>query len=93
MRAPNQRICTERVPRPCPALITLSLCVYVAALAPAQARSDKSASETVEIQSKAVGRTLKYRVLLPNGYESGTERYPAVYLLHGLGGSYVSFAE
>ena len=52
-----------------------------------------ASAETIEIQSKAVGRTLKYRVLLPNGYASGTERYPAIYLLHGLGGSYVSFSK
>lgn len=38
------------------------------------------------VQSAAVGRVMKYRVLLPEGYDGSRDRYPALYLLHGLGG-------
>jgi putative tributyrin esterase len=47
--------------------------------------------ETVEITSEAVGRSLRYAVLLPAGYSSDGPRYPALYLLHGIGGSYLSW--
>ena len=39
-------------------------------------------------QSAALGRTMKYRVLVPTGYESSLRRYPVLYLLHGLSGDY-----
>ena len=34
---------------------------------------------------------MAYRVLLPEGYESSLQRYPVLYLLHGLGGSYTDW--
>lgn len=40
------------------------------------------------VSSAALGRTMKYRVLLPEGYDSSARRYPVLYLLHGLGGDY-----
>ena len=43
---------------------------------------------TDEIASKAVGKTLKVNVLLPDDYGAGERRYPVVYLLHGYGGDY-----
>lgn len=43
------------------------------------------------VQSAALGREMKYRVLLPEGYDSSLERYPVLYLLHGLGGSYTDW--
>ena len=73
--------------------LSFGLCAHAALFAPAQSRADESASQTITIQSKAVGRTLKYRVMLPRGYEGGEERYPAIYLLHGLGGSYAHSAK
>lgn len=39
---------------------------------------------TVEFFSPAVERTMKYNIVLPRGYETSTERYPVLYLLHGL---------
>lgn len=39
---------------------------------------------TVEFYSPAVDRTMKYNIVLPRDYESSTERYPVLYLLHGL---------
>jgi putative tributyrin esterase len=43
------------------------------------------------INSAALGREMKYRVLLPNGYDTSPKRYPVLYLLHGLGGNYTDW--
>jgi S-formylglutathione hydrolase FrmB len=46
--------------------------------------------EAVKFQSKLIGQALPYNVVLPPGYEQDSARktrYPALYLLHGLGGS------
>ena len=43
------------------------------------------------VNSAALGRTMKYRVLLPEGYETSLRRYPVLYLLHGLGGNYLDW--
>ncbi len=39
-------------------------------------------------ESKALGRSMTYRVLLPAGYPFSTQRYPVLYLLHGLNGTF-----
>lgn len=47
--------------------------------------------QTIQFESKLVGKTLPYNVLLPVNYtqpESRTKRYPVIYLLHGLTGHY-----
>lgn len=31
------------------------------------------------------GKTLRYSIYLPQGYDAGTARYPVVYHLHGIG--------
>lgn len=41
--------------------------------------------------SQSLGRSMKYRVLLPAGYDMAAQRYPVLYLLHGLTGSYVDW--
>lgn len=62
------------------ALWTLLLCI----LAHASGRVD-----TVRFQSKVVGATLPYHVILPADYDaSKITRYPVLYLLHGLTGHY-----
>ena len=38
----------------------------------------------VEFEALSIGRTTKYMVLLPEGYETSEKRYPVLYLLHGL---------
>ena len=38
-------------------------------------------------QSKVLGREVSYLVYLPPGYEQGTQRYPVIYWLHGMGGN------
>ena len=42
-------------------------------------------------QSAALGEPMRYRVLLPDGYEKTLRRYPVLYLLHGLGGDYTDW--
>ncbi|MBZ5628933.1 MAG: esterase family protein [Acidobacteriia bacterium] len=42
-------------------------------------------------QSASLGRTMKYRIILPAGYDRGARRYPVLYLLHGLIGSYLDW--
>ena len=52
--------------------------------------------QTIQFESKLVGKTLPYNVLLPVNYnqpESGAKRYPVVYLLHGLSGHYTNWIE
>jgi len=44
-------------------------------------------------KSVSLGRIMKYRVLLPSGYEQGALRYPVLYLLHGLGGDSTEWTE
>jgi len=49
--------------------------------------------ETVRFQSKLIGSTLPYNVILPPDYDtSTTTRYPVLYLLHGLTGHYSDWA-
>jgi putative tributyrin esterase len=48
--------------------------------------------ETVRFQSKLIGATLPYNVILPPDYDkSRTTRYPVLYLLHGLTGHYADW--
>ena len=44
-----------------------------------------------EFQSKSLGRTMKYRVLLPASYTQSDKKYPVLYLLHGLYGDYTNW--
>jgi S-formylglutathione hydrolase FrmB len=59
-------------------LLVLSICV-----------SANGRVETVRFQSKLIGASLPYNVILPPDYDtSTTTRYPVLYLLHGLSGHY-----
>ncbi len=52
--------------------------------------------QTVQFESKLIGKTLPYSVLLPTDYNqpaAKTKRYPVVYLLHGLTGHYTNWLE
>jgi S-formylglutathione hydrolase FrmB len=42
-------------------------------------------------QSASLERAMKYRIILPAGYARGVRRYPVLYLLHGLTGSYLDW--
>lgn len=45
------------------------------------------------MESKVLGRTVKYAVYLPEGYGSDERDYPVLYLLHGLGDDYRSWSQ
>mgnify|MGYP002632399216 CR=1 FL=1 len=47
--------------------------------------------ETVEFFSPAVDRAMKYNIVLPRDYEQSTQRYPVLYLLHGLTQNYTAW--
>lgn len=41
--------------------------------------------EGQSVQSTLLSRAISYAVLLPQEYETGSDHYPVVYLLHGYG--------
>jgi len=51
-------------------------------------RSPSAQVHDREFESKALGRTARYRVVVPGDYDWNHERYPVLYLLHGLNGGY-----
>ena len=56
------------------------------------AQAAPSRVETVRFESKLVGATLPYNVVLPPDYHSSpATRYPVLYLLHGLGGHHTDW--
>ncbi len=64
------------------------------AVRPSQAAQAARAFETIQFESKLVGRALPYNVVLPIGYdapERKATRYPVLYLLHGYSGSYADW--
>ena len=69
---------------------TALLAALVATLA-APAAAQNLELGTVEFFSPAVDRTMKYNIVLPRGYETSTERYPVLYLLHGLTQNYTAW--
>jgi len=42
--------------------------------------------QTIQFKSELIGQVLPYNALLPIGYAESNERYPVLYLLHGLFG-------
>src|SRR3954463_16687191 len=65
---------------------------------PAQSRQLARVTELVDVtvrdtqfQSESLGRSMKYRVILPAGYDRESHRYPVLYLLHGYGGDYTDW--
>lgn len=45
----------------------------------------------LKLVSKLMGRDMSYRVVLPPDYNSGSSRYPVIYLLHGLTGNFANW--
>src|SRR5262245_6398026 len=72
--------------------LLLLACAALGLLAPATAAAQPLPVKTVEFTSEAVGRTMKYNVVLPARYEQTTDRYPVLYLLHGLTSNYTAWA-
>src|SRR5262245_41856097 len=61
-------------------------------LLPAAALAQPLPVKTVEFDSPAVGRKMKYNIVLPANYEKSSDRYPVLYLLHGLTSNYTAWA-
>src|SRR5438105_2932070 len=74
----------------------LRVTALLALLAPmttlAQAAAPSPAVKTVEFEAKSVGRKMKYSITLPEKYETTTDRYPVLYLLHGFTSNYTAWA-
>lgn len=52
-------------------------------LAVSGAWSQSRVLESLEFQSEILGKSVKYSIYLPDGYEQSTRKYPTLYLLHG----------
>lgn len=50
--------------------------------------SERAKVQTIEVPSKALGKSVKVNILLPADYETSKVRYSVVYLLHGASGGY-----
>jgi S-formylglutathione hydrolase FrmB len=73
-------------------LIPLAAWVAFALLAPTSASAQPLPVKTVAFTSESVGRTMKYNVVLPAKYDQAADRYPVLYLLHGLTSNYTDWA-
>lgn len=51
------------------------------------------AVRTLSLSSKLMARDVPYRVILPDGYENSQDRYPVIYLLHGLFGHFDNWTD
>ena len=68
----------------------LALCILVCIASGLRAQS-KITTETVP--SAALGRDVSVNVYVPAGFDGSDARYPVLYLLHGLYGTHVDWAE
>jgi len=73
-------------------LAVLWALVLAPRFAAAQPAARSTEVTTVEFFSPAVDRTMKYNIVLPPDYETSDERYPVLYLLHGLSQNYTSWS-
>lgn len=48
---------------------------------------------TDSIESKVLSATVKYNIYLPDGFDASQDKYPVVYLLHGLTDTYQAWAQ
>jgi putative tributyrin esterase len=65
---------------------------------PAEKTFSRAASsvQTLRLSSRLMAREMPYRVIFPSGYdakEKASERYPVIYLLHGLGGHFDNWTD
>jgi putative tributyrin esterase len=70
------------------ALLLVTATVDLAAAQTPAAAPAASRLREETVQSKAMGRAMRYRVLVPDGYGESLRRYPVLVLLHGLTGDY-----
>jgi S-formylglutathione hydrolase FrmB len=69
-------------------LLLAALLLHIPASSDTQTGATSQRLREELVQSAALGREMKYRVLLPADYGTSQRRYPVLYLLHGLGGTY-----
>ena len=76
-------------------LFLLALSLPFATYAQKTAVAESGGFLELKLDSKLMKREMPYRVILPIGYENSNEKtlYPAIYLLHGLGGNYKNWTE
>jgi S-formylglutathione hydrolase FrmB len=72
-------------------LLLLALTLHLPAHFDVQAPRAQDRLREDTVHSVALGRAMKYRVLVPEDYERSQRRYPVLYLLHGLGGNYTDW--
>ena len=73
--------------------VRLSLLVVLLAASAVPARAAEAlAVRSIEHQADSVGRKMKYNVILPADYDPSNDRYPVLYLLHGLTSNYTAWA-
>jgi len=65
------------------ALLALASAAATALFGPAQASAAQRRVDASFVSAAIAGR-LHYEVYLPDGYDQGSERYPVLYVLHGL---------
>jgi S-formylglutathione hydrolase FrmB len=82
----------------CASLVALLLCGSVSAQdsgslpSASPALTPRPMARTVRITSAALGNSdYAFAVLLPNGYDGSSKRYPVLYLLHGSGQTHTAF--
>lgn len=63
----------------------------IALSAQAAPKPHPSRVQDIVVQSSALQRPVKVRVLLPVGYQASRRSYPVLYLLHGLYGDYTNW--
>jgi putative tributyrin esterase len=73
-------------------LCSLLACGALWLLVPAAAFAQPLPVKTVEFNSESVGRKMKYNIVLPAKYDQTSDRYPVLYLLHGLTGNYTNWS-
>jgi putative tributyrin esterase len=71
--------------------VSAALLTTLVAFTAAPVAAQPLALDTVEFFSPAVDRAMKYNIVLPRGYEESTQRYPVLYLLHGLTQNYTAW--
>lgn len=74
------------------------LSLFAALLVSISAQAQAARVETVQFKSKLINATLPYNVVLPPSYVPATSkapknRFPVLYLLHGLAGHYTNWVE
>ncbi len=74
----------------CVPLLVGLIAWFATATSAGAAESDLTSISRIEertFYSRALSRSMPYFIYLPPGYDANSDRYPVVYLLHGLGGS------